>query len=62
MEMPELVCQREKENLDSKVSIACHDEPYHRSAKSSTYEKDIESFLLPSKPAKVLQGEGIHWG
>jgi hypothetical protein len=37
-------------------------EPYHRSAKSAIYGMDIESFLLPSKPAKVVQGEGIYWG
>jgi hypothetical protein len=35
-------------------------EPYHRSPKSATYGMDIESFLLPSKPAKV-EG-GVYWG
>jgi len=34
-------------------------EPYHRSANSATYGTDIESFLLPSKPAKVVQGKGF---
>ena len=29
-------------------------EPYHRSAKSATYEMDIESFLLPRKPPKLV--------
>jgi len=30
--------------------------PYQRTAKSAIYGMDIESFLLPSKPAEVIQG------
>jgi len=37
-------------------------EPYHRSARSATYGMDIESFLLPSKPATVVQGGGYLLG
>ncbi len=35
-------------------------EPYHRSHKGATYGMDIESFLIPSKPANVVGG--VYWG